>query len=137
MPPPSIRKLPIVGWLKENDILCYSAEMSGGFDKGKERVCKGEMRTMPIKGRKGGWEADAIDDEHNGVMMRLGARPEASGFLAVDIDTRGDETAESVCPTLWKQLYPLCEYVVRTGSGGACYGANGRACRECPQRRHT
>jgi P4 family phage/plasmid primase-like protien len=119
MPPPSIRKLPIVGWLKENDILCYSAEMSGGFDKGKERVCKGEMRTVAIKGRKGGWEADAIDDEHNGVMMRLGARPEASGFLAVDIDTRGDETAESVCPTLWKQLYPLCEYVVRTGSGGA------------------
>jgi P4 family phage/plasmid primase-like protien len=116
--PPALLNLPIVKWLKENNILCYTATCGGAFDKEKGRVSKGEMISTKQAHLPGGWDDTAMD-WGNSIMMRMGARPEASGFLAVDIDTRGDETAESVCPELWKKLHPLCSYVVRTGSGGA------------------
>lgn len=113
-----IKELPVAVWLKQEDTLCYSAYLKGGFDKEKGRITKGDMMTSPIKGRKGGWEDNAFDAQHNAVMMRCGPKPAASGFIAVDIDTRHDETGETVCPTLWNQLEPLCRCIVRTPSNG-------------------
>ena len=124
MPPHTLATHPVVCYLEDNDILCYGATMIPCFDKEKGRISKGQLETIPIKERSGRWEKDTVPKGRNGIMMRLGARCPGdaqmnSGFLAVDIDTRNDETAETAVPSLWAALEPLCSCIVRTPSGGA------------------
>lgn len=103
---------------KASNILCYSAKLTPCFDKKKNRVSKGDVFTTPQKHLSGVYDDSAITPGHNGLMFRCGSRPQASGFIALDIDVNGSEKAEDLFPELLERLTTECGLIVRTASGG-------------------
>ena len=115
MPPP-----PSVTYLKNENIMCYSAFPKPFFDEAKERVSKGDVQTAKIAGKAGGWD-DALIQGGSMYMMRCGQKPAGSGFLVLDIDVHGTEMAEKEFFRLHTALRDTTGCIIRTPSGGLHY----------------
>ena len=109
---------PIVRFCEDNNILCYSASCSPFFDENKNRISKGNLSTVPIKTRPGGWDTSAIRTTDSCYMFRCGAKPSGSGYLVIDLDINGDEQVEIVFYDFYERIWADCSCIVRTASGG-------------------
>lgn len=105
---------------KKYGVPMTAVKCSPHFDETKHRVVKGSSIPHKDWKKKGRFEVGKVNETINGefpTMWMLDLKK--SGMYVVDIDVKGNKTAEEVIlPNAWDELMRTCSYVVQSGSGG-------------------